>query len=98
MATNAYTAALLPEYQDISRIGPIPGRKNMFIIGGFTGHGMPQIFLAAKGLSAMLLKDTSFEETGIPNLFRESIVRLENRQNSALDLHRRVQESKLRGQ
>ncbi|KAG5786921.1 hypothetical protein H9Q69_014008 [Fusarium xylarioides] len=27
----------------LPRVGPIPGRPGMFIMGGFTGHGMPQI-------------------------------------------------------
>ncbi|KAJ4290267.1 hypothetical protein N0V90_010482 [Kalmusia sp. IMI 367209] len=77
------------------RIGPVPGRQNMFIMGGFTGHGMPQIFLAAKGLSEMVLKDVPFENTGIPSLFKESRARLESKENFALDMHRRVKESKL---
>jgi hypothetical protein len=29
----------------IPRVGPIPCRPGMFIMGGFTGHGMPQVSL-----------------------------------------------------
>lgn len=61
----------------------------MFIMGGFTGHGMPQIFLAAKALSDMVLKRTPVEETGIPRLFRESKERLESKENLVLDMYRR---------
>ncbi|KAH7309817.1 FAD dependent oxidoreductase [Stachybotrys elegans] len=76
-----YSADRLP------RIGKIPGRQNMFIMGGFTGHGMPQIFLAAKGLSRMVSDDTPFSNTGIPRLFEETEARLQSKQNWLLDLH-----------
>lgn len=76
-----YSADRLP------RLGPIPGRENMFIMGGFTGHGMPQIFLGAKGLSEMVLRGTPFAETGIPSLFEETRERLASKENFVLDLH-----------
>ncbi|KAM5380873.1 hypothetical protein ACJZ2D_003397 [Fusarium nematophilum] len=71
----------------LPRIGPIPGRQNMFIMGGFTGHGMPQIFLGAKGLSGMILRDVPYSETGLPRLFEETRARLESKENFVLDLH-----------
>ncbi|KAG9250104.1 FAD dependent oxidoreductase [Emericellopsis atlantica] len=76
-----YSADHLP------RIGCVPGRKNMFIMGGFTGHGMPQIFLAAKGLSKVTLNGTPFSETGVPRLFEETAARLESPENFVLDVY-----------
>jgi glycine/D-amino acid oxidase-like deaminating enzyme len=76
-----YSADMLP------RIGQVPGRKNVFIMGGFTGHGMPQIFLGAKGLSKMVLEGAPYSETGIPRLFEETKDRLASEQNQVLELH-----------
>ncbi|KAF9776929.1 hypothetical protein IL306_004819, partial [Fusarium sp. DS 682] len=56
----------------LPHIGRVPGRENMFLMGSFTGHGMPQIFLAAKGLSRMVLEDLPYSQTGIPRLFEET--------------------------
>jgi len=76
-----YSADLLP------RIGNVPGKKNVFIMSGFTGHGMPQIFLGAKGLSRMILQGASFAETGILRLFEETKERLENPSNLVKELY-----------
>lgn len=65
----------------LPHIGRVPGRKNMFIMGGFTGHGMPQVFLTAKGISRMVLEDLAFSETGLPRLFEESESRLTSDEN-----------------
>lgn len=65
----------------LPRIGRVPGRENMLIMGGFTGHGMPQDFLTAKGISRIVLQDLAFSETGIPRLFEESESRLEGDKN-----------------
>ncbi|KAK2690714.1 hypothetical protein QWA68_010471 [Fusarium oxysporum] len=70
----------------LPRIGRVPGRKNMFIMGGFTGHGMPQVFLAAKGISRMVLEDLAFSDTEIPRLFEESEARLKSDENFLKDI------------
>ncbi|KAF5603832.1 gamma-glutamylputrescine oxidoreductase [Fusarium subglutinans] len=71
---------------EVPRIGHVPGRKNMFIMGGFTGHGMPQVFLAAKGISRMVLENMSFSEAGIPKLFEETEARLKSDENFLKDM------------
>jgi hypothetical protein len=58
----------------------------MFIMGGFTGHGMPQVFLAAKGLSRMVLQDLPCSQTGIPRLFEETQARLVSKDNFLKDM------------
>lgn len=66
-------------------IGAVPGRQNQFIAAGFTGHGMPQIFLATKGLAAMALDDVDFKSTGIPSIYKVTKQRLESKQNTILE-------------
>ena len=56
-------------------------------MAGFTGHGMPQIFLGAKGLSRMILKNIPYSESGIPRLFEESLGRLHSKENFVMDLY-----------
>ena len=56
--------------------GPIPNRPSQHILAGFNGHGMPVIFLAAKAVAEMVLDEKSFEETGLPRLYRTSEERL----------------------
>lgn len=79
-----YSADRLP------RLGKIPGRKNLFIMAGFTGHGMPQIFLSAKELSRMVLKGLEYGETDLPRLFEESKARLESKENFVMDLYNSI--------
>ncbi|KAF5986397.1 oxidoreductase [Fusarium bulbicola] len=69
----------------LPRVGPIPGRPGMFIMGGFTGHGMPQIYLCGQAMAKFLLKDTSFKETGLPRLFEETQARLEDPRDRVLE-------------
>ncbi|EXM20527.1 hypothetical protein RAB80_009180 [Fusarium oxysporum f. sp. vasinfectum] len=70
----------------LPRIGRVPGHQNMFIMGGFTGHGMPQVFLAAKEISRMVLEDLAFSDTEIPRLFEESEARLKSDENFLKDI------------
>ncbi len=69
----------------IPYVGAVPGRPNQFIIAGFTGHGMPQVFLSAKGLVSMVLQGGSFEDTGIPKIFETTQKRLNNPRNIVLE-------------
>lgn len=62
----------------LPHIGSVPGEQNQYILAGFTGHGMPQIFLAAEGLANMIMKGVAFEDTGLPRLFKTSQARLDD--------------------
>ena len=70
----------------LPRVGQVPGRENMFIMGGFTGHGMPQVFLTVKAISRMVLGDLAYSDTGLPRLFEESRARLERKENFMRDM------------
>lgn len=80
-AVMGYSSDRLP------RVGPIPNRQGMYIMAGFTGHGMPQVFLCAKGIAKMVLEGGSFKDTGLPALFEESQERLDNPRNMVREMH-----------
>lgn len=67
-------------------VGALPSRPNQLLIAGFTGHGMPQIFLSAKAIAEMALDDdVKFESTGVPRLYKLTQERLDSKQNAILD-------------
>ncbi|KAK5716365.1 hypothetical protein LTR17_016408 [Elasticomyces elasticus] len=70
-----YSADSLP------RIGAVPRRPGVFIMAGFTGHGMAQIFSCAKGLAEMVTNGTTYEQTDLPRLFEETEARLASQEN-----------------
>ncbi|KAL4936037.1 hypothetical protein BDV06DRAFT_216980 [Aspergillus oleicola] len=64
-------------YDSAPHVGEIPGLPGRFISAGYDGHGMPVIFLAMKGLADMLLNGKTFEETGLPRVFKSTAERLQ---------------------
>jgi glycine/D-amino acid oxidase-like deaminating enzyme len=62
-------------------VGQIPNKPGQYIIGGFIGHGMPQILLSSKGLAAMVQNEVSFEQTELPRLFKTSEENIERQDN-----------------
>lgn len=69
----------------MSHIGEVPDKPNQFIIAGFSGHGMPQILLASKGLAAMVRHGVPYEETGLPAVFKTSKNRLTKEGNELIE-------------
>jgi glycine/D-amino acid oxidase-like deaminating enzyme len=65
----------------LPHVGLVPGKTNQWVIGGFTGHGMPQVFLAAEGLARMVLQGIGFRDTGLPRLFETTQARLDSKVN-----------------
>ena len=74
-------------------VGAVPGRQNQFVMAGFTGHGMPQAFLCAKGLASMVLEGEELEATGIPNIFKVTRERLTDTRNLAIEVWEAVQKT-----
>lgn len=66
-------------------VGAVPEKDGQLVIAGFTGHGMPLILLAAKGIAKMLREESAFEETGIPRIFKPTMERLLTKKNDILD-------------
>lgn len=69
----------------LPHVGRVPGYDNQYILAGFTGHGMPQIFLAAEGIAKMVVNGLSFEDTGLPRLFKTTSTRVENGRSNILE-------------
>ncbi|CAG9953262.1 unnamed protein product [Clonostachys rosea f. rosea IK726] len=88
--SGAYTSKLWTGIMGYSSdlmpfIGAVPGKKQQFIVAGFTGHGMPQIFLAAKGVASMIIDNVDFQSTGIPAVYQVTRYRLDSKQNSVIE-------------
>lgn len=71
-------------------VGEVPEKPKQYILGGFNGHGMPVVFLAAKGIAEMIGEGKTYEDTGMPRLFRTSKGRLESKRNDILSLAPRL--------
>lgn len=65
-------------------IGSVPGKPGQLIAAGFSGHGMPLILLSTKGIAQMILHGKTFEEVGVPKIFKVTQERLDSRRNDIL--------------
>ena len=61
-------------------IGDLPGKPGQYLCAGFSGHGMPQVFLSAKAIASMVVEGTKIEETDLPQLYRLTKERLESKE------------------
>ncbi|ORY65554.1 FAD dependent oxidoreductase [Pseudomassariella vexata] len=84
-ATNVWTGIMGYSSDGLPHVGTVPGRQNQFIIAGFTGHGMPQVFLSSKGIAKMVVSGASFKSTGIPRVYQASKARLDSTRNVILE-------------
>jgi hypothetical protein len=73
-----YTTDSLPH------VGQVPAKPGQFVVAGFNGHGMPQVFLSAKGVAQMILTGVEFEQTGVPRIFKTTQERLDSKENTIL--------------
>lgn len=67
-------------FDSTPHVGHVPNKPGELIISGFNGHGMPVIWLAAKGLADMIQNGKSFEEADIPRLYKTTQERIEKAQ------------------
>lgn len=70
-------------------VGAVPGKEGQYIIAGFSGHGMPLIYLASKALAGMLRggeETRSFAESGLPAVFEPTQERLDSEKNEILGI------------
>lgn len=68
-------------------VGEMPGKSGQMVLAGFSGHGMPLILLSAKAIIQMLRFGKTFEETGVPSVFKATQARLDNTRNEILEGH-----------
>lgn len=67
-------------------VGQIPGQPGKWVIGGFTGHGMPRIFLSAKALVHQLLAGENGERGEWPRWFPRAFIVERGREKVLLDV------------
>lgn len=65
----------------VPHLGQVPDKPDQYIMAGFSGHGMPQILLASKGIARMASEGIKYEETGLPSVFKTTNERLDSKQN-----------------
>ena len=59
-------------------VGNVPGRQNEWMLAGFNGGGMTMIFTTTEAVARMVVEGCSFEETGLPSIFKTSSERAES--------------------
>lgn len=64
-------------YDSNPHVGEVPGKPGQYICAGFNGHGMPVIFLAARGLAEMMQTGADFEQLNLPRIFKTTAERLQ---------------------
>lgn len=74
----AYTNDEFPFVGDLSPFG----RKNMYIIAGFTGHGMPRIWSCGKFVAGLL---EGYSKVTIPSVFLPTLERMYSQKEGVLD-------------
>jgi glycine/D-amino acid oxidase-like deaminating enzyme len=69
----------------VPHIGQVPDSPGQFIMAGFSGHGMPQIFTASKAIARMVAEGIAYEETGLPSVLKTTNERLNSTRNELED-------------
>ncbi|TIA01824.1 FAD dependent oxidoreductase superfamily [Aureobasidium pullulans] len=72
-----WTGVMGYSYDSNPHIGEVPGKSGQYILSAFNGHGMPVIWLAAKGVAEMLHSGKSFEDTEVPKAFKTTQERID---------------------
>ncbi|KAL2865615.1 phosphoenolpyruvate phosphomutase-domain-containing protein [Aspergillus lucknowensis] len=72
-----WTGIMGYSYDTAPHIGEVPGQPGKFICAGYDGHGMPVIFLAAKGLADIVMNGRSFENAHLPRIFKTTSERIQ---------------------
>ena len=62
-------------------VGRLPGRENEWMLAGFNGGGMTMILTTAEAVARMVVDGCSFEETGLPSIFKTSKDRVESKED-----------------
>lgn len=59
-------------------VGSVPNKPGQYICAGFSGHGMPQVFLSAKALAEMIVENKAVEQVDLPQVYRSTQERLDS--------------------
>ncbi|KAI0016899.1 FAD dependent oxidoreductase superfamily [Xylariomycetidae sp. FL0641] len=77
---DIWTGVMGYSWDTVPHVGHVPDKPGQTILAGFNGHGMPVIWLAAKGLAEMIVHDKAFEEVSLPRLYKTTKERIERAQ------------------
>lgn len=77
-----WTGVMGYSYDSLPHVGVVPNRTSSdeFVLAGFNGHGMPVIYLAAKGIAKMMREECVYEDTGLPLMMKTTRERIERAQ------------------
>ncbi|KAH8169238.1 FAD dependent oxidoreductase domain-containing protein [Sarocladium implicatum] len=70
--TNIWTGIMGYSSDFMPHLGAVPDKPGQYIIAGFSGHGMPEILLSSRGVASMVRDNKTFEQTGLPRMFKTS--------------------------
>ncbi|KAF7593800.1 hypothetical protein BBP40_010856 [Aspergillus hancockii] len=76
-----WTGIMGYSYDTSPHVGEVPGKLGQYICAGIDGHGMPVVFLAAKGLAGMVYNGELFEDVNLPRLYKSTAERITRPQN-----------------
>jgi len=74
-ATHQWTGIMGFSRDNLPWVGEVPGSAGLFVLAGYTGHGMPNAWLCGKSVAAMVLEknvDATVEkcvEQGLPRAY-----------------------------
>jgi glycine/D-amino acid oxidase-like deaminating enzyme len=75
-------------------VGALPEKPGQYVCAGFTGHGMPQIFLSAKALALMIITGDA-ENMDLPLPYRITKKRwYEEKDHASLEMWRKAAEGR----
>lgn len=60
----------------LPHVGAVPGSKNQWVLAGFNGAGMVQIFTLTRAIAEMVTQGTEYDDTGLPEFFKATNARL----------------------
>lgn len=60
----------------LPHVGRVPGSKNQWLLAGFNGAGMFQIFTMTQAIARMVTRGTEYNDIGLPGMFKTTDARL----------------------
>ncbi|KAJ5201898.1 uncharacterized protein N7498_006561 [Penicillium cinerascens] len=60
----------------LPHVGRVPGSKNQWVLAGFNGAGMTQIFTMTQAIARMVTRGAEYDDTGLPGMFKTTDARL----------------------
>lgn len=79
---EAWTGVMGYSFDSLPHLGEVPGKPSQYIVAGFNGHGMPVVWLAAKGIAEMIKSGKAYEDVKyLPRIGKTTAQRIQAAQN-----------------